>query len=99
MKKYILFLISALLIDIIISNLIFKNTKYWKNNTWEKKWWRVSSSIYHHDILPNIDQIEIWGEKIKQRFVELNFRSMVNEKSWEKYKKTFEGILNEGCFK
>ena len=38
-------------------------------------------------------------EKIKQRFVELNFRSMVNEKSWEKYKKTFEGILNEDCFK
>jgi len=38
-------------------------------------------------------------EKIKKRFVELNFHSMVNEKSWIKYKKTFEGILNEGCFK
>jgi len=38
-------------------------------------------------------------EKVKQRFIELNFRSMVNEKSWAKYKKTFEGILNEGCFK
>jgi len=38
-------------------------------------------------------------EKIKERFVELNFHSMVNEKSWTKYKKTFEGILNEGCFK
>ncbi len=69
MKKYILFFVSALLIDIIISNLVFKNTKYWKNSTWEKKWWRVSSSIYHHDILPNIDQIEIWGEKIKQRLI------------------------------
>ena len=69
MKKYILFFVSALLIDIIISNLVFKNTKYWKNSAWEKKWWRVSSSIYHHDILPNIDQIEIWGEKIKQRLI------------------------------
>lgn len=38
-------------------------------------------------------------ERIKERFVELNFHSMVNEKSWIKYRKTFEGILNEGCFK
>ena len=38
-------------------------------------------------------------EKIKARFVELNFHSMVNEKSWLKYRKTFEGILNEDCAK
>ena len=69
MKKYILFFLSALLIDGIISNLIFKNIKYWDNNKWEKKWWRVSSSIYHHDILPNTDQIEVWGGQIKQRLI------------------------------
>ena len=76
MKKYILFFISALLLDIIISNLIFKNTKYWDNSGWEEKWWRVSSPIYHHDILPNIDQVEIWGGQIKQKLItnSLGFR-------------------------
>tara|TARA_Y100001970_G_scaffold139975_1_gene172328 strand:+ start:32728 stop:33558 length:831 start_codon:yes stop_codon:yes gene_type:complete len=38
-------------------------------------------------------------DKIKAKFIELNFHSMVNEKSWVKYKKTFEGILNENCIK
>ena len=69
MKKYILFFLSILFLDITISNLIFKNTKYWDNNKWDKKWWRVPSLIYHHDILPNIDQIEVWGGQIKQRLI------------------------------
>ena len=38
-------------------------------------------------------------EKVKQKFIELNFKSMVKEKSWEKYKSTFEGILNESFIK
>lgn len=38
-------------------------------------------------------------EMVKQRFSDLNFNSMVNEKSWIKYVKTFEGISNEGSFK
>ena len=69
MKKYILFFLSVLFLDITMSNLIFKNTKYWDNNKWDKRWWRVPSLIYHHDILPNIDQIEVWGGQIKQRIV------------------------------
>ena len=69
MKKFVLIFISVLAVDVIISNLIFKNTKYWENNKWDEKWWRVSSSIYHHDILPNTDQIEVWGGKIKQRLI------------------------------
>ena len=69
MKKIIFILLIALLIDIILSNLIFKNTIYWSNNSWDKKWWRVSSKIYHHDILPNIDQVEEWGGKLKKRLI------------------------------
>ena len=69
MKKYILFFLSVLFLDITMSNLIFKNTKYWDNNKWDKRWWRVPSLIYHHDILPNIDQIEVWGGQIKQRLI------------------------------
>ena len=67
MKKFFLIFISALVIDILISNLIFKNTKYWENSNWEKKWWRVSSKIYHHKILPNIDKKEKWGGKIEKK--------------------------------
>ena len=69
MKKIIFVLLIALLIDIILSNLIFKNTIYWSNNSWDQKWWRVSSKIYHHDILPNIDQVEEWGGKLKKRLI------------------------------
>ena len=61
MKKILLILIIALSIDIILSNLILKKTRYLKNVAWEKKWWRVPSKVYHHDILPNTDQFEIWG--------------------------------------
>ncbi len=64
--KFILIIIA---IDIILSNLIFKNTKYWSNINWEKKWWRVSSKDYHHAILPNIDKIEKWGGKIEKRVI------------------------------
>ena len=69
MKKIIFVLLIALLIDIILSNLIFKNTIYWSNNSWDQKWWRVSSKIYHHGILPNIDQVEEWGGKLKKRLI------------------------------
>ena len=69
MKKILIILIIALSIDIILSNLILKKTRYWENVAWEKKWWRVPSKVYHHDILPNTDQFEIWGGKIKQRLI------------------------------
>ena len=54
MKKYILLIISVLLIDLILSSLILKKTKFWVNSSWENKWWRISSQVYHHKILPNI---------------------------------------------
>ena len=63
------FFFFILLIDIIISNIIFKNTSYWEYSEWEKKWWRVSSPIYHHAILPNIDKVEKWGGKIEKRVI------------------------------
>ena len=69
MKKILLIAIIAISIDIILSNLILKKTRYWENVAWEKKWWRVPSKVYHHDILPNTDQFEIWGGKIKQRLI------------------------------
>ena len=52
----------------------------------------------------NISEIFMGGvdsdfEKVKEKFVELNFHSMTKEKAWQKYRKTFERILNEGCTK
>ena len=69
MKKILLIFIIALSIDILLSNLILKKTRHWENIAWKEKWWRVSSNIYHHDLLPNTDQFEFWGEKIKQRLI------------------------------
>lgn len=68
MNKTKLILI-ILIVDFILSNLIFKNTQYWSNINWEDKWWRVASKDYHHAILPNIDQIEKWGGKIQKRVI------------------------------
>ena len=69
MKKITLIIIIIISIDLILSNLIFKNTKYWANTTWNEKWWRASSPIYHHKILPNIDNIEKWGGKLEKRLI------------------------------
>ena len=69
MKKILLLFIVALCIDIVLSNLILKKTRHWDNIAWKEKWWRIPSKIYHHDILPNTDQFEIWGGKIKQRLI------------------------------
>ncbi len=68
MKK-IKFILILLIFDLTLSNLIFKNTRYWPNLNWEEKWWRVSSKDYHHKILPNVDQIEIWGGRIQKRMI------------------------------
>ena len=37
-------------------------------------------------------------ESVREKFTEFNFHSMINDKSWKKYVKTFEGILNESTF-
>ena len=66
MKKIFLIFIIAISIVIVLSNLILKKTRYWENIAWKEKWWRIPSKIYHHDILPNTDQFEFWGEKIKE---------------------------------
>ena len=69
MKKYILLIISVLLIDLILSNFIFKKTKFWVNSSWENKWWRVSSQVYHHKLLTNIKKKEKWGSKIEKELI------------------------------
>ena len=68
MKK-LNFIILFLFLDFLISNLILKNTNYWNILDWEKKYWRISSEIYHHGLMPNIDKIEKWGGQITKRLI------------------------------
>ena len=64
--KYIIYI---LIFDFLSSSLIFKNTSYWNVANWEEKYWRIPSKIYHHDILPNVDKIERWGEQLSKRVI------------------------------
>tara|TARA_B100001094_G_C18134119_1_gene773993 strand:- start:504 stop:1331 length:828 start_codon:yes stop_codon:yes gene_type:complete len=50
------------------------------------------SEIFMGNVEPDFD-------KVKERFLELNFHSMTKDSSWKKYKKTFERILNESRVK
>ena len=68
MKK-IKYIIIIIIFDFVISNLILKNLPYWNIIEWEKKYWRISSEIYHHGILPNIDKNEKWGGQITKRII------------------------------
>ena len=94
MKKTLLIFIIALCIDIVLSNLVLKKTRHWDNKAWEEKWWRIPSKIYHHDILPNTDQYEIWGGKIKQRLItnSIGFRDK-EKKNVKKINKEKKRIL------
>ena len=82
MKKLSIFFFILLVTDFLTSNLIFKKTHFWNKEKFSKKYWRVLSPIYNHDLLPNIDVIEPWGGKYKKRLVtnSLGFRDFLNKK-------------------
>ena len=67
--KIFKFLICILFFDLIVSNIFLKNTGYWKVPNWNNKFWRISSDKYHHDILPNTNEIETWGGKLKKKLI------------------------------
>ena len=77
-KYFIIFVI--LVIDFLFSSIFLKKTNLWKNSNWENNYWRVTSKIYHHDLLPNIDIIENWGP-FKKRIItnSLGFRDFNNK--------------------
>ena len=86
MKKLSIFFFILLVTDFLTSNLIFKKTHFWNKEKFSKKYWRVLSPIYNHDLLPNIDVIEPWGGKYKKRLVtnSLGFRDFSNKKVQKK---------------
>jgi len=69
MNSKIKLVIIIFLFDLIFSSVFLKNTTFWHNENWEKYWWRIPSKIYHHDLLPNIDQIEKWGGILENKII------------------------------
>ena len=61
-KLKIIFIIFAIyfVLDLSLTNLIFKKTQLWKSTDKVDHYWRIKSEIYHHDLMPNIDVIEHW---------------------------------------
>ena len=88
-KKIILILLSYLIIDFSISNMLFKKTSFWEYEDYVSKYWRISSQIYHHDLMPNIDVTEQWGGKFKKKLItnSLGFRDFTNRNVLKKNNK------------
>ena len=75
MKKRIIIISLIILVSDFIIVKILKNFEIWSSIEEKKSYWRISSNIYHHDILPNINVEENWGEhKYKLITNSLGFR-------------------------
>ena len=63
-KKFFFYIFIFLLVDLIFTNLLIKDSTYWNSTEtkyFQKKDWRIASNIYHHDIKKNINVAENWG--------------------------------------
>ena len=69
MKVYFKIIVIVLFVDFFASNLFLKDTQFWKNDKWEKKYHRIKSDIYHHDLKANIDVYETWGGKLERKII------------------------------
>ena len=67
--KIISYLILLLIGDFTASNLFFKKKGFWEYERLLDHYWRVSSDIYHHGLMKNIDVIEPWGFSLKKRLI------------------------------
>ena len=75
MKKRIIIISLIILVSDFIIVKILKNLEIWSSIEEKKSYWRISSNIYHHDILPNINVEESWGKyKYKLTTNSLGFR-------------------------
>ena len=88
-KSYLKVFIILLIIDFLFSSIFLKNTIYWENKNWEKKYWRISSEIYHHDLMSNVDVVEKWGDLLEYRITtnSIGFRDKYNKKIEKNSKK------------
>ena len=89
MKKIFISLILIFLIDFVSSNLYFKKKDFWYYDGFVDHYRRISSKIYHHDLLPNINLDEPWGGTFKKKLItnSLGFRDFTNRIISKKSKK------------
>ncbi len=92
-KKISVIIVIYFILDLFLTNLIFKKTKLWKSTNKVDYYWRIKSEIYHHDLMPNIDVIEHW-QKFKLRLVtnSIGFRDF-KKKKIEKENKEQKRVL------
>lgn len=69
MRTFFIVVLLVLSIDFLFSFFFLKETKFWRNDQWQNKYYRIKSDIYHHDLKPNIDVIEGWGGKLKRKII------------------------------
>ena len=83
-RKFFFYLIAILFFDFIFTSFFFKNTSYWDkidNKYFPKKYWRIESSLFHHDLKKNINVKENWGNyKYELITNSLGFRDKLNRR-------------------
>ena len=64
--------------------------KFWEYEKLIDYYWRISSDVYHHDLLANIDVIEPWGFSMKKRLITNSLALEISrKKKLLKYRKKF----------
>ena len=90
MKEYLKIILIVFITDLLMTNFFFKNTEFWENDKWKKKYYRIKSDIYHHDLMPNVEVYETWGGKLKRKIItnSLGFRDIGKNKVLKNSDKT-----------
>ena len=81
MKIFFKILFIVFLLDFTLSTLVLKKTTFWHHKNWDHKYWRIQSDIYHHDLMPYINVVENWGDKLEKKIItnSLGFRDYENK--------------------
>ena len=67
--KIISYFILILIIYFIGSNIFLKKTEFREYKKLLNHYWRISSDVFHHGLMPNIDVIEPWGFSLEKRLI------------------------------
>ena len=54
---------------ILLGPIFLKKTEFWEYKKLLNHYWRISSDVFHHGLMPNIDVIEPWGFSLEKRLI------------------------------
>jgi len=69
LRNFFIYFFVILIVDIISTNLFIKKTSLWEYEKLVDHYWRISSDIYHHGLMANVDVIEPWGFSLKKKLI------------------------------